>query len=186
MSLLALRRLPNLLTLARLALIPPFALSFGFGAYGLALALFVLAGLSDAVDGWLARRFDWTSRFGAIVDPIADKCLVLTALALLYWQGALPLWFLLLAVGRDLVIVAGAYAYHRRYGPYRLRPSGLSKANTGLLLALVSWQLLVLTGVNDRLGLASGLLVLTALTSVLSGVDYVRIWGTRYRQHRPD
>lgn len=174
-----LRRLPNVLTLVRLVLILPFALTFWGQAYAWALALFVLAGVSDVVDGWLARRFGWTSRFGAIVDPIADKCLVLAALALLCWQAALPLWFFVLALARDLLIVAGAYAYHRRYGPYQMQPTWLSKANTGLLLLLVSLHLAVIAGWALAPAWLTGLLLLTTCSLFISGADYVRIWGQR-------
>jgi len=177
--------LPNILTIGRLILILPFAVAMINGAYLLALILFVIAGLSDGLDGFLARRFNWFSRFGAIADPLADKALLTTAFVLFGWAGVLPWWLVLLLLGRDCLIIAGALAYHYLIGPYAMEPALSGKLNTlvqilvvfGLLLLLVGWPL-----PKESLTFA---IVALAVCSLLSGLHYVIVWGRRawYAHH---
>lgn len=173
------RHLPNLITVLRFLLVLPTGWCIMRGAHGWAFALFLVAGASDALDGALARGFGWTSRFGAIADPLADKALVAVVYVTLTWQGLLPLWLMVLVLGRDLLIVGGALGYHWFVAELELAPTLLGKANTlgnvlfvGLVLAELSspglaWLEPVVTG---------GVWAMAALT-VLSGLDYVRIWA---------
>ncbi len=168
-----LKHLPNLITLARMALIPWIALALYEARYAEAFALFALAVLSDGVDGFLARRYGWTSRLGAILDPLADKGMILAALLALVMAGVLPAWLFALLLVRDLSIVALATHYNffvrRGFVP---RPSILGKLHTVLVAALIlvvileAWQGWGLDRLRDVL------LVMVALSTLVSGVDY--------------
>src|SRR3990172_3309285 len=105
---MGLKDIPNIISLLRMALVPPVVILLLNGYYGWALLVFVSAGLSDGLDGYLAKRFGWRSRLGAILDPLADKLLLVASYLTLGWLGQLPLWLVAVVVGRDIVIVAGA------------------------------------------------------------------------------
>ena len=149
------------------------------GEYVLTLLVFGVAGFSDALDGFLAKQFGWHSDLGALLDPLADKLLLVTAFASLTWVGLLPLWLTLLVVLRDVAIVAGAFAYHYLIGPVTGRPTIISKLNTLfqilLVLAVVSQVEFLWPGDTTVNGLIAGVLI----TTVLSGADYVWSWGRR-------
>jgi cardiolipin synthase len=174
--------IPNALTVARLMLAAPLAWAILEGRPVLALVLVVVSGLSDALDGWLARRQGWESRLGSVLDPIADKLLMLAAVVPLGVVGILPLWLVALILARDAVIVAGAIAWHRLIAPLRGQPTRLSKATT---LAQVVMVLLALTEQIERVGLPepvwSTLVFVTAGLTVASGLHYVIAWGARAR-----
>ena len=106
--------IPNLITVGRILLVAPVAWALMVQNFSLALILFFVAGVSDAVDGFLAKRFGWTSRLGALLDPLADKFLLVTCYAVLAWNDLLPVWLLVLVLTRDLLIVGGAVAYNFR------------------------------------------------------------------------
>ena len=173
-----LKHLPNLITLARMALIPWIALALFEARYADAFVLFALAAFSDGVDGFLARRFGWQSRLGAILDPLADKGMILAATLALVLADLLPAWLLALTLTRDISIVALAthYNFFVRQG-FVPRPSMLGKLHTVLEATLIlvvileAWQGWGLEGLRDIL------LVVVALSTVVSAVDY-------YRQYR--
>jgi cardiolipin synthase len=173
------RHLPNAITALRVALIPLQAWLLGRGDYALAFALFVASGLSDLADGWIARRFDFRTRFGAIADPLADKLTMLTVAVLLAAQGWVPWWFAALVVGRDVVIVAGAVAWHFAIGAVEVAPSWISKVNTALEFVFLAG---VLALAAQHLGDGPwypALLAATATTVVASGASYVLVWGRK-------
>ena len=169
--------LPNLLTFLRIVLIVPFAAALLHGHYVSALVLFFVAGLSDGVDGFLARHFNWRSRFGAIAAPLADKALLVTTYLMLTLIGQLPWWLFALVIGRDLVIVAGATAYHFVLGRYEMQPSLLGKLNTlvqivvalAIVISLARWPMPAAVQ-------AVGVWLVTVM-AVLSGLHYVLLWG---------
>lgn len=174
-----LRQLPNLLTILRLALIAPFVWCLTEDEPGWALGLFTLAGFTDALDGFLAERYDWRTWLGGVLDPVADKALLISAFLALGWAGLAPWWLVALVLLRDAIIVAGAVAYHFLIARFSARPSLLSKANT---LAQLGFVFLVLAdSVFDLFGAttATALLVLVCLTTVSSGLHYVVEWGAR-------
>jgi len=180
----ALRRLPNAITLLRAVLIPVIAFTLLRRDYDSALLLFVVCALGDFVDGWLARAFDVRTRFGAIADPLADKCTMLTVTLMLAWQGWLPWWFALLVAARDVVIVAGAVAYHFRVGHVEMAPTWLSKLNTALEFVFLA-GLLALAGDVLEDGVWSRLLLwTTTATILLSGTQYVVLWGLKAVRER--
>jgi cardiolipin synthase (CMP-forming) len=145
-----LKHLPNAITVLRVALIPLQAWLLLERDYALAFALFVASGLSDLADGFIARRWNLRTRFGAIADPLADKLTMLTVVLLLAMQGWLPWWFAALVIGRDLVIVAGAVAYHWVVGHVEMAPSWLSKLNTALEFAFLASVLAFGAGYLDE------------------------------------
>lgn len=178
------RHLPNIVTVLRFLLVLPTGWCIVRGAHDWAFGLFLLAGVSDAVDGALARGFGWTSRFGAIADPIADKLLVAVVYVALASEGLLPVWLAVLVLGRDLVIVGGALAYHWFVAELEMAPTLLGKLNTlgnvlfvGLVLAVLATP--ALAGLQPVV--AGGIWAMAALT-ILSGADYVRIWSGRARR----
>lgn len=179
----AVRQLPNVITIGRLVLVFPAGWLLWQGAIIEALILIAIAGVSDGIDGILARRFDWRTRFGAIADPAADKLLVLVVVAVLTVQGHLPVWLVAIIVGRDLVIVGGSLAYRQVLGDFEVSPTFLSKVNTALQIILLALVLIALTGIEPVAGLAAfadpfGFFVV-GTSSVLSGVQYVFVWGRR-------
>lgn len=185
----AVRQLPNLVTIARFALVFPTAWLLWHNQIVAALVLILVGGLSDAVDGELARRFDWRTRFGAIADPAADKLLVVVVFVVLAVQGHLPLWLLVLVVGRDLVIVSGALAYRILFGELEMEPTLLSKVNTALQIVVLLLVLVHLAGYEPAAGIAGVVdpvgFVLVGVSSTVTGCQYVLVWSRRARdEHR--
>ncbi len=175
------RDIPNLITLLRIFLVPPFLYSLLNGYYLTALALFFVAGASDGLDGFLAKRYDWGSRFGSILDPIADKLLMVAAFLTLTWMGRIPLWLTIVVLGRDVLIVAGAVAYHFWIGQYQLAPASLSKFNTMAQIVLVLAVIISAANGSPPLGglVTQWLIYLTFATTVVSGIHYTGLWGRR-------
>lgn len=180
------RQLPNVITLFRFLLVIPSGWLLWHNAVLEALALIAIAAISDALDGALARRFDWRTEFGAVADPVADKLLVMVVFAVLTLQGHIPIWLLAVVVGRDVVIVSGAVTYRVLFGDLEIAPMLLSKINTGAQLSVLLLTLLHLTG-SEPLASWAGLVdpvgfVLVGASSVLSGGQYVVVWSRRARQ----
>src|SRR5688572_24109147 len=111
------RHIPNLLTLLRMLLTVPLAWLLRDGRFDTALIVALVAGFTDALDGFLAKRFSWQSRLGGLIDPVADKLLLVACFVGLAQVDALPWWLAAVVIGRDAVIVSGAVAYHNLIGP---------------------------------------------------------------------
>ncbi len=178
---MSLNWLPNAISLLRIALVAPILMLILEGSYGWALALFCLAGFSDGVDGYLAKRFDWHTRLGALLDPVADKLLVAGTFMTLAYTQHIPVWLAAIVILRDVIIVTGATAYNFIVGPVQGEPTRISKLNTAL-------QLLFLLFVLSRAGFGwpdeIAITVLGAsilVTVVISGIDYVWSWSRRAR-----
>ncbi len=181
---MSLRWLPNAISLFRIALIVPVVLFIEDGRYALALALFFVAGFSDGLDGYLAKRFAWHTRLGALLDPVADKLLIAATYVTLAYAGHMPIWLASIVVLRDLVIIGGAAAYNFLIAPVEGQPTRVSKLNTAL-------ELLFVVGVLGRAAFGwPDSLTITVLgagvfvTVVISGVDYVLSWSRRARRER--
>ena len=185
--------LPNVITLVRFALIFPTAWFIWNENYAEALILMLIAGLSDGLDGALARGYRWTSKFGEMADPLADKVLVGAVFVLLTIQGHIPIWVALIVIGRDLVIVCGALTFRQLFGALEIDPTLVSKINTGLQVTVLVLTLIDLSEMEYLAGLA-GMLVnpagmwLVAGFSLVSGLDYVVTWSRRAirERRRPD
>jgi len=171
--------IPNLITLLRLLLVVPVAVAILDGRFGLCLAFFTAASISDGVDGFLARRFDWTSRFGAILDPIVDKLLLVVVFVLLTYTGFIPLWLAAIVILRDLIVLTGATSYHILFGAYQFAPTFLGKASTALQFILV---LLILfdQAVFPIADIITQICIwLVCIVSSVSGIDYVITWSRK-------
>jgi len=161
----------------RIAAVPALILLLKNEYYESALLLFVAAGLSDGLDGFIAKRFQVQSRFGAILDPVADKILLVSCFVMLTLLGHIPFWLLVIVVFRDLLIVGGYLVLVMLETPVQMRPSTLSKVNTLFQICLVSLELARLAGWLDVGIVLDALIIVVALTSVLSGIHYVWVWG---------
>jgi cardiolipin synthase len=171
--------LPNTITLARALLVPVVAVALVRRDYDLALVLFLACAIGDFVDGYIARRFNLRTRFGAIADPLADKAIMLVVTLALGWQGWLPWWFASLVVLRDVVIVAGALAYHYRIGHVDMAPTLLSKANTAFEFVLLAGVLALAAEIIEPGAWLRVLLWVCTATVFASGVQYVVVYGRR-------
>jgi len=177
--------IPNLITVLRILMVVPIAWALLYQDFTLALILFFVAGFSDGLDGYLAKRYGWTSRLGALLDPLADKALLVTCYAVLVWIKLLPLWLLVLVVARDVIIVAGAVAYNFRVQRLEAKPTLISKLNTLLQIALV--LLVIFRQVIPhwvQAGWIPLLIVAVTISIVWSGLDYVLTWGWRACRRR--
>jgi cardiolipin synthase len=170
-----LRHLPNLISVLRILLVAPLVATILLGRYESALAIAALAGISDGVDGYLARRFRWQSRLGSVLDPAADKLMLVGCMVALGWLHEAPRWLVALVVVRDAVIALGALAWHRVLRNFRARPSWLSKTTT---VAQIGFVLLVLAvqAFGWRVPMAIPVWIVAVLTAA-SGLDYVVRWG---------
>lgn len=173
--------LPNAISLMRIALIAPILILMLQGDFGWALALFILAGFSDGLDGYLAVRFGWSTRLGGLLDPAADKLLITGMFITLAYTQQIPVWLAAVVILRDVVIVAGAMAYNFIVRPVPGEPTRISKLNTALQMLFV---LFVLSRAGfdwpDKITITVlGAAVL--VTVVISGVDYVWSWSRRAR-----
>lgn len=144
-----------------------------------ALITFFIAGISDALDGYLARRFRCQSKFGAFADPLADKLLIVSTYVVLAYHHDLPLWFVGLMVSRDIIIMAGAGAWYSLFGHIEFQPTWISKINTILQLVLIVTVLFELTFNNLSPYLITGIMWLTAITTGISFIDYVVRWSIK-------
>jgi cardiolipin synthase len=176
-----LRHLPNLITAARIAACVPLTMWIVRGEALTALWLALAVGISDVLDGFLARRFGWQSRIGGLLDPLADKLFLVCAFVALGILGAMPVWLIVLVMVRDIVIVAGAVAYHNLVESVPPEPSLIGKVST------MSQVLLVLALLAGPAGLplpqdVPGLLIgAVAVLAVASGAHYVLVWSARAR-----
>ena len=167
------RHLPNLICLLRIGLIWPIAVTLHDANMPAALALFVLAGFSDGLDGYLAKRFNWTSELGKVLDPLADKLLLITVFVELAWLEMIPWWLAAAVVARDVMIALGAAVYRLWFGPLRGRPTILSKINTALQLLYVMLIMLNAAAAVPPREMLDAVAALTLASTVLSGLHYV-------------
>lgn len=177
--------LPNAITVLRVLLIPVLAWLLVHERYAAACGVFALAAASDLVDGILARTLGQLTRFGAVLDPLADKFTMLTAVVFLAWQGVLPLWLAAAIVLRDVVIVSGATAYHFLVGKVEMAPTLLSKANTVLEFVAIVLTLAHAARWVDAGAVLPALYVATLASVIVTGAQYVVVWGLKAaRAHR--
>ena len=178
------QHIPNVLTSLRILLVIPVAYYLFESNYLYSLALFLFAGISDAVDGYLARRFLWTSNFGAWADPLADKLIVGVVFVVLAIQGLVPAWLVYVTIGRDLIILCGAGTYRKIFGKIDIAPTILSKVNTVvqiLALLLVMVTLLDIPQLMKNDYMLDVVFIIVGIFSILSGIDYVISWIRRAR-----
>jgi len=173
------RDIPNIITVFRFLLVPPVVMLMLQDRFAAALAVFGVAGFSDALDGYLAKHYHWTSRIGALMDPLADKLLLLSSFVTLGWLGWIPYWLVGLVILRDLVIVSGAIVYHLRIERLEAEPRPASKLNTFTQILLVL-AVMFSQGFQALPALWLDVLLYSVLfTTLWSGLDYVWIWSRR-------
>jgi CDP-diacylglycerol--glycerol-3-phosphate 3-phosphatidyltransferase len=188
---------PNRISLFRLCLIPVFVmLAAGYGQSVnagapvewqrvAAVCVFLLAGVSDAVDGWIARHYNQRSRLGAVLDPLADKGLMLSAIVTLSvtgWseQHRFPLWFPVLVISRDVLSAAGAFLIKRRHGAVRIRPHWTGKVTNFMQITAIGWIMLRLDWLPPVVPTA-----IAAVFTVLSGMLHLADGLKQYRLGPP-
>jgi cardiolipin synthase len=178
--------IPNAISLVRIALVLPILMLILQGQHAWALGLFFFAGFSDGLDGYLAVRFNWQTRLGGLLDPVADKLLVAGLFITLAWVGLIPAWLATVVILRDVVIFGGAVAYNFLIEPVQGEPSRISKLNTALELMFLFF---VLSEAGFGWPEPITLTVLGAsilVTVVISGADYVWLWSRRAREGAKD
>jgi cardiolipin synthase len=171
-----LRHLPNVLTSLRLVAAPAVAALLILGDHRIAFVVFAVAGLSDAVDGYLAKRFGFSTRFGRILDPIADKALMFAAFVMLAILGEVPLWLVILVVGRDALITLGLFVGVAAQAPIRVQPLTLGKLCAALQVLYVAVHLAALAFALPLDAVAPYDAYVLAIIALASTVDYVGIW----------
>ena len=175
-----LKNIPNALTLFRLVLIAPFLILLYHQAYKAALYLYLLAGFTDGLDGWLARYYNWQSPLGSFIDPLADKLLIDSSFISLALIGSLPWWIVVLVFMRDLTISLGVVAWYRLVQrKIDFKPTILSKINTTFQLVLVTMCLFQLAFFTFPAYYIQTLIILTAITTSLTYINYVWTWGRK-------
>ena len=174
--------LPNAISIIRIILTVPIVIALLKEQYLLTLLLFLVAGISDALDGWIAKQFSLQSRLGSILDPVADKVLLTSTFITLYWIEILPLWLLMIIFVRDVIIIAGALGYflgEESSESDLLEPSLISKVNTVLQITLVVYLLLIQLYIGID-GIQDMVLIIVATSTTLSGADYGLLWVKKF------
>lgn len=174
---------PNLLTFLRIFLTPVLIWFLLEGKLNQALLIFLVAGLTDGLDGFIARAFHQKSKLGAYLDPLADKLLLMSSFVLLGYQQMVPRWLVSLVVIRDCVILLGLMMFMIHHVPVEIRPAVVGKAST------LAQLLTVLTALSSQLfslpsWILMSLFAATGTLSVASGFHYVRVGICIYEQNR--
>ena len=163
----------------RIALVIPVVYCFLNQYFTLALILFTIAGLSDALDGYLAKKYDWSSPLGSFLDPLADKLLLVSCFLAGVIIGVVPAWLFAIILIRDLVVAFGALVYHFMIEKFHGEPPFSSKLNTALQIV----YLVLILATQELLSLPSTWLEFAvyavAATTALSGCEYVWIWSLK-------
>jgi len=168
--------IPNTLTLARIVLVPLVVWLIVTHEMTAAFVLFLLAGFSDAADGYLAKRFQWRTELGAYLDPIADKLLLMSIYVTLGFSNHLPAWLVIAVVSRDILIIGGVVLAWMLGDPIEIRPRLISKVNTFAQIALVAIVLADNAFTLDLMAFREVLVILTGLLTVASAGWYVIDW----------
>lgn len=172
--------IPNLLTLLRIGASPVLILLLKEHAYDIAFLVFVLAGVSDGLDGYIAKKFGFVSKLGAILDPLADKILIISAFVMLTLLDYLPFWLLLTVGFRDLLIIGGCIiVLVALSGSVQMKPSRASKLNTVMQLVLVTCVIVQSAGWLHFPLFIEFLIYSVLGTTVFSGAHYVWVWGIK-------
>ncbi len=180
------RDIPNAISILRIFLSIPVVWMLLQHNFGIALILFAIAGISDGLDGYLAKHYGWQSRLGGLLDPLADKILLVLSILSLGWLELLPTWLVFVVILRDLVIVTGAFVYNFQVAELDASPTLLSKFNTVVQIVLVLAVVLNQGLLAIPSAVMQGLIWLTLATTVLSGVNYVFVWSRRAADHNKE
>ena len=168
--------IPNLITIARLITVPLIIVMIGQGRWVAAFLLFAAAGLSDAVDGFIAKRFDMRSELGAYIDPLADKALLVSIYITLAVVAVLPVWLAVLVVSRDVMIVAAIIVSWLMERPVAIKPLFISKLNTGAQIAFAALVLSTRAFAIDLGIIDDAAMLLVAALTTASAAAYLALW----------
>jgi cardiolipin synthase len=171
--------LPNFISLARLLAVPVTVYLLLIGSFQAAFWLFLAAGVSDALDGAIAKHFNASSQVGAFLDPLADKALLMAIYVTLGYLEHMPVWLVILIVFRDLLIIGGAILFHTLTHSLKMEPLLVSKTNTAAQIILAGAVLAELGLELSLPGLVHVLIYVVAATTLVSGAAYVIKWGYR-------
>lgn len=166
----------TLITLLRFVLVPLIVIALLSGRVDLALAGFVVAGVSDAVDGFVARRFNQQSELGAWLDPMADKLLLVSVFVVLGHIHELPLWLVVIAVARDLLIGAGVFLASIMGSPMKMKPLAISKLNTAMQIFLAAFVLCEMAWATGFGATRTILIYVSGLLTIASATAYFVYW----------
>ncbi len=168
------RHIPNVITIGRMLALLPLVWLMWHKDYKGALLIAVIAGASDGLDGFLAKKYHWQGWLGGVLDPLADKLMMLCCYSVFMLQGIIPVWLYVLVIARDVVIVTGASYYHFRIGKITAAaPTFISKLNTVLQILLIVVLLLSYAQLWDLSAVHWPLMVAVAGCTLLSGIHYV-------------
>lgn len=173
------RDIPNIISTLRILLTIPIIYLLITRDFSSALILFAVAGFSDALDGFLAKYFHWQSHLGGLLDPLADKILLVACFLVLAAIGLLPIWLVMLVLLRDLIIVSGAFLYHYKIETLDANPSLVSKLNTLVQILLILAVVMNAGPFQLPEQLVQGLIWFTLCTTIASGGNYIWVWGRR-------
>ena len=168
--------IPNAITIVRFLLVPAVIYALLAGRTDLALVGFVVAGISDGVDGFIARQFDQRSELGAYLDPVADKLLLVSVFVVLGYMGELPLWLVIAAVSRDALIIGAVMLSSLMGRPVEMKPLFVSKSNTAIQIVLAAVVLAELALATSFGILRPGLIVASGLLTGASAAAYLVGW----------
>ena len=171
--------IPNLLTLMRIGMVPWLVVLLQNQQFSLSLIVFVVAGLTDALDGFIAKRFNAQTYLGSLLDPLADKGLLVSSYIMLSVLGLIPFWLMVTVVFRDVIIVGGYLLMVLFFGSVKMQPLIVSKVNTFTQIAYIVFVLLALAMNSDFSAIQPILSYTVLATSVISGLAYVYIWSIK-------
>ncbi len=175
--------IPNIISIFRIFLVIPVIYYIWQDNWQIAFSLMLLAGISDGLDGYIARTFRWESELGATLDPIADKVLLVCIFIVLGIKGIVPQWLVVLISSRDAIIVAGLILYKLMTNELKINTLFISKVNTSLLIILVLLHMfnLAISPVSELLFNIMSIMIV--VTTVVSGVLYVILWSKYFVSH---
>ena len=171
--------IPNVISGIRILLVAPVIYLLWHENYHLALGIFTVAGLSDALDGFLAKRYGWTSRLGSFLDPLADKLLLVSCFVVFVLTGLMPVWLFVLILLRDLIVALGALAYHFVVEGFNGTPPFSSKLNTAFQIIYLVLLIASQGGFSIPDSWVEFALYCVAATTVVSGLEYVWSWSLK-------
>jgi len=180
------KSIPNILTLARIGLVPWLIVLLQEQQFLASLVVFIVAGVTDALDGYIAKRYDAQTQLGSILDPLADKALLVSSYIMLSIMELIPFWLVVVVVFRDIVIVSGYLIMVVFFGSQKMHPLLVSKLNTFMQIFFIVLVLAVLAGASQFSMLIPSTSYAVLITSVISGSAYVYIWAIKASQSSSD
>lgn len=179
----SIRQVPNILTTLRMLLAIPIFILILQNRFSLVLWVAFAAGITDALDGWIARKFDAVSRYGSVMDPLSDKVLMVFSYLAFTVSGLVPLWFMGLIALRDILIVVGALLYHKVYGHYEMEPSITGKLSTFVQILFALLLIVSRLSPDFPAMILQAVFVSVVVMVFVSGFNYLFVWGRRALEH---